>query len=98
MQVVDPHFLYTTNRSSRKDRNSPPQAGLLRDTARPSWYNEGTKKMVRRIPASIRSQKEHRLQGEQYEEVYHHFVLGTFLAALHRQCAGSPWQGRIPRG
>src|SRR5438876_4617582 len=91
MSVVDPPSLYTTNRSFRKDLNHPPHAGLLRDTASPSWYNERTHATAHFIQTLIRLQKKHRAQEEQYEEDYHHFVLGTFLAALHRQCAGRPW-------
>src|SRR5712691_881595 len=98
MPVMDLHSLYTTNRRSRKDLNYPLHAGLLRDTASPSWYNERTHATARFIQTLIRLQKKRRAQEEQYEEDYHHFVLGTFLAALYRQCAGRPWQGRIPRG
>src|SRR2546425_11652476 len=75
-------------------RTKPP----IRDTASPSWYNKGIHAAARFIQTSIRLQKKRRAQEEPYEGDYHRFVLGTFLAALHRQCAGSPWQGRIPRG
>src|SRR5437867_1076891 len=85
---MDTHALYTTNRGDRK--------GLK--TTSPSWYNERTYEITCRLQTSIRPQKECREKEEQYEAACQHFLLGTFLAVPHVQCAGSAWQGRIPRG